>query len=1100
VPNTKSNDFLSTTAKLEQSEELFSKAFNSSPAAIVISRLVDGYIVDVNQSFLRMLEYSRQEVVNHTSNELNIYTDLNERAHLVERLQKQGSVRNFEVSLQTKTGKPVVALVSIDKITLKGQEHVISTLIDITERKQAEEEISYLASFPALDSSPIVEVDFEGNISYINTAASALFPDLEVLGLAHPFLSDLRKVVKVFEGKITGAHYREIQVNGHWYYQEYFLVPNRTCLRIYSLNIDERKKAEEALRASEERYRLLFNSIDEGFCVIEMVLDVNDRPVDYRFIEINAQFENQTGLHEAKGKLMRSLAPDHEEHWFEIYGKVALTRQSVRFVNQAKALNRWYDVFAFPVGKEKIPKVGILFKDITERKKAEEELKESEERFSKAFTNSQAALAITRLEDGQYIDVNESFVLLSEFTKDELIGHTPKELRIYDPNERVKIVRTVREKGLVRDYELYAKTKTGKAKTVLFSMQPIMLNGQECAITTFIDITERKKAEDALKESEQLYRTLFENTEDGFQLLKPLYKDGKIYDGLILRVNKSYERQAGRKAEDVVGKTLREIVPDFDPYLISRGNEIVNEGKTVRIEYYNKTNDRWFDVYGFLYAKNQVGLLLRDITERKKTQEELRKAAERMEMAQQVAHVGTFEWDIQADVNRWTPQLEALYGLPPGGFRGTEEAWEQLVYFEDRAKMIALVNQAMETGGFEGEWRVVWPDGSIHWLLGRAWVFKGPSGKPQRLIGINIDITERKKAEETLKESEERFRIVADSTPAMLFVTNQEGHNQFINKYYREFFNIEHEKAAGNDWQSLYHPDDRSEYLRKVSEAICEKKPFTGQARVKRADGAWRWVETIATPRFSASKEYLGHVGLTIDITERKNLERQLKDSERLAAIGQVAGMVGHDIRNPLQAITGELFLAKTEIEEMPKSAKEEALKESLGFIEKQTGYIDKIVSDLQDYARPLKPDLVDTDLCSAVPEALSTVDIPPTIQAEMACDMPELKVKTDLTFLKRIMVNLVNNAVQAMPNGGKLTVRMSSKVGEAVITVEDNGVGIPKEVQDRLFTPLFTTKSKGQGFGLVAIKRMTEALGGTISFESEVGKGTKFIIKLPAK
>jgi signal transduction histidine kinase len=182
----------------------------------------------------------------------------------------------------------------------------------------------------------------------------------------------------------------------------------------------------------------------------------------------------------------------------------------------------------------------------------------------------------------------------------------------------------------------------------------------------------------------------------------------------------------------------------------------------------------------------------------------------------------------------------------------------------------------------------------------------------------------------------------------------------------------------------------------------------------------------------------------------------------------------------------------------MPKSAKGEALKESVDFIEKQAGYIDKIVTDLQDYSRPLKPDLVEVDLCSAVPEALSTVEIPSKIKSEMVCDVPELKLNLDLTFLKRIMVNLVNNAVQAMPDGGKLTVKVSVKEGKAVVTVEDTGVGIPKDVQDKMFTPLFTTKSKGQGFGLVAIKRMTEALGGTVTFESQEGKGTMFIVRLP--
>jgi len=141
-----------------------------------------------------------------------------------------------------------------------------------------------------------------------------------------------------------------------------------------ALNLMEDSLAsEKALRESEERYRNLFNSLHEGFCIIEMVFDAEGRPVDYRFLEVNSSFEKQTGLHEAEGKLMRELAPDHEAHWFEIYGKIALTGEPAHFVNEAQALNRWYDVYAYRVGNPEDRQVAILFNDITERMRTEEE-------------------------------------------------------------------------------------------------------------------------------------------------------------------------------------------------------------------------------------------------------------------------------------------------------------------------------------------------------------------------------------------------------------------------------------------------------------------------------------------------------------------------------------------------------------------------------------------------------------------------------------------------------------------------------------------------------------------------------------------------------
>ena len=141
--------------------------------------------------------------------------------------------------------------------------------------------------------------------------------------------------------------------------------------RMLMTHIDITKEKE-----SEEAHKVLFNSIDEGFCIIEMIFDENNKPIDYRFLEVNASFERQTGMHDAAGKRMREFAPDHEEHWFEIYGKIALTGEAIRFENRAEQLSRWYDVYAFPVGDPKKYQVGILFNDVSARKLAEQQLLE----------------------------------------------------------------------------------------------------------------------------------------------------------------------------------------------------------------------------------------------------------------------------------------------------------------------------------------------------------------------------------------------------------------------------------------------------------------------------------------------------------------------------------------------------------------------------------------------------------------------------------------------------------------------------------------------------------------------------------------------------
>ncbi len=210
--------------------------------------------------------------------------------------------------------------------------------------------------------------------------------------------------------------------------------------------------------------------------------------------------------------------------------------------------------------------------------------------------------------------------------------------------------------------------------------------------------------------------------------------------------------------------------------------------------------------------------------------------------------------------------------------------------------------------------------------------------------------------------------------------------------------------------------------------------------------------------------------------------------------------MVGHDIRNPLQAITGDLYLAKSELEAIPESDEKKNVLENLIEIEKNIDYINKIVADLQDFARPLNPHEEDADLKLIINKLLAKNSFPKNVKISVHVDAEARKVVADSSYINRILYNLINNAVQAMPNGGQLTIHAHHdvKTKDVILTVKDTGVGIPESVKTKLFTPMFTTKSKGQGFGLAVVKRMAEALGGTVSFESEEGKGTMFTVRFP--
>jgi len=227
---------------------------------------------------------------------------------------------------------------------------------------------------------------------------------------------------------------------------------------------------------------------------------------------------------------------------------------------------------------------------------------------------------------------------------------------------------------------------------------------------------------------------------------------------------------------------------------------------------------------------------------------------------------------------------------------------------------------------------------------------------------------------------------------------------------------------------------------------------------------------------------------------------QQLQNAERLAAIGQTAGMVGHDIRNPLQAITGDMYLIAEEAKSLPDDESKQAIIESIESVNRNILYINKIVSDLQDYTRPLKPHFQNVHIGDLIDGTLPTINIPQGIEVNVSIDADARVIRTDIAYMRRIIQNLVTNSVQAMQEQGKLTIEVSKKKDAVVVSVADTGVGIPDEVKARMFTPLLTTKSKGQGLGLAVVKRLVDALNGSISFKSDTGKGTQFTVEFPQK
>jgi len=281
-------------------------------------------------------------------------------------------------------------------------------------------------------------------------------------------------------------------------------------------DVTDHMRAEAALRETEEKYRTLFDSIDEGFTTIEVLFDENDRAIDYRFLQVNPSFERQTGIANAAGRRMREIAPLHEEHWFEIYGRVALTGEPVRFINEAAQLGFWYDVYAFRVDDPQLRRVGILFNDITERRRTEQALLETEARMRRAISVPKVGVLFFDLA-GHMKEANEAFQQMCGYTIEELRSTTHwVQLTAPEFHELTSHrARDLAENGQTPPYEKEMIRKDGMRWWGLFAPTRLSGSGPQSECVEFvIDITETKRAQEALRLSEERLRGLNEQLEE----------------------------------------------------------------------------------------------------------------------------------------------------------------------------------------------------------------------------------------------------------------------------------------------------------------------------------------------------------------------------------------------------------------------------------------------------------------------------------------------------------------------------------------------------------------------------------------------------------
>jgi len=506
----------------------------------------------------------------------------------------------------------------------------------------------------------------------------------------------------------------------------------------------------------------------------------------------------------------------------------------------------------------------------------------------------------------------------------------------------------------------------------------------------------------------------------------------------------------------------------------------------------------------------------RDITDRKQAEEALRESEERYRSLVETSPDAVTMTNLEGRVIYVSPQTLELHG-----FKSAEELIGRsafdIIALEDREKAMINLQRTLKEGVVKNlEYTLLKKNGNRFIGELNAALIKDAYGKPKAFIATTTDITERKRAEEALQEAENRYRTLFEHSPAgiLLIDSKTAGIIEFNDIAHRQlgYSRDEFAKLQISDFDALETPKETKARITKILRE--GKDVFETKHRTK--DGKLRdIVVTVQKARISGKDVF--HC-IFHDITERKTAEDKLKEysekleqkvqektkellashkklviAERLAAIGEVATQVGHDLRNPLTSIKGAAYYLK-----MDKNVKlDKNAKKMLDTIDDSIAYSDKIITDLLDFSQEIKLKPVRKTVRNIVADAISSITVPKKVNVINSIES-EPTIHVDSLLIRRTLHNVFTNAFDAMPDGGTLKIESKENGENVSIRICDSGVGIPKNVIEKLFTPFFTTKAKGVGLGLAICKRIVDAHGGSISVESKEGKGTCITLILP--
>lgn len=784
-------------------------------------------------------------------------------------------------------------------------------------------------------------------------------------------------------GNLVGALCVTEPVPREWSSTDIELV-RETSERIWSSIVSA--GAETALRESEERYRTLFDSIDEGFVTVDLIFDETGKAVNCRIVEVNPAFGRMTGIEgDVVGRTTRDILGANELNWYAFLGDVVASDKPCRSTQETHSLGRVFDVFATHVGDENSPRVAIVFNDITRRLEAERLVQESEER----------------------------------------------------------------------------------------------------------------------------YRTLFNSMDEGYCIIEVLFDaDGMPNDYRYVEVNPAFAQQTG--LTNVVGERMRDLAPEHEASWYDIYGKVVRTGEPVHfVKEARAVGNRTFEVYAYRIGDpslNQVATLFSDITTRKHTEDALRESEERLRLALSAGEMGTWQYQIATDRNILDESMARLLGLPPDQMPLSFEDFLDKIHVDDREVVRDAFDRAIrETGEVDFEFRALHDDGNIIWLRDRGRVVPAENDRPSVFTGAAMDITLRKRAEEGLRDSEERFRGFAEATTDTLWIIDAKSRRlEYLSPAFERVWGESRDLVMRDlgRWSELLHPDDRNRVADAFLRTLAGENVVTEYRIIRASDGAVRWIRDAGFPIRDDSGVVRRVAGIAQDITDQRRMQE-----EREAFVDAAA----HDLKTPLTSLRGQAQIMMRRMRRGRMTGKdfEAGLKE----VDSSAGRMVSVIDEMLDAAhlradRQLELRLAPVDLVELTRKAVQ--------EAKRATKRHPIRLETKLESfygewdrerLTRVLGNLTGNAIKYSPDGGDIVVTLDEEPSAdgrpfAVISIRDHGIGIPEGDLSHLFERFRrganVARIQGTGIGLAGAKQIVEQHGGTLTVSSKEGEGSTFIVRLP--